>query len=100
MKTVTVLLSLLLALPAAADIIEWRDRDGVRHFTNLKEEIPPENREAAHVVVDEAVHHGPSDATPPAEVAPPDGARQAQVFYDRTATTEAYLEGLQRGIEL
>ena len=38
---------------AAADIIEWQDADGVRHYTNLKGEVPKEEEGSARVVVDE-----------------------------------------------
>lgn len=40
----------LLAAPTWADIIEWRDENGVRHFTNMRAEVPGEYREAAQVI--------------------------------------------------
>ena len=100
MKTLIIGLILVLASRAGADVIEWRDSDGVRHYTNLKEEIPAEQRDAAQVVIDEAVRHGHSDAGPAADPAPAEAPRQAQVVYDRAAAADAYVEGLQRGLEM
>ena len=100
MKTLTIGLILVLALRAEADVIEWRDSDGVRHYTNLKEEIPAEQRDAAQVVIDEAVRHGHGDTPSSTDPVQPEPSRQAQVIYDRSAAAAAYLEGLQRGLEL
>jgi len=95
-------LILLLSVPAVADVIEWRDADGVRHYTNIKEEIPEEQRAQAQVVINEAVRHPAAEVN----VAPPqasneaDPPRQAQVVYDRSTMQEAYLNGVQQGMEL
>ncbi|HVM94745.1 MAG TPA: DUF4124 domain-containing protein [Candidatus Acidoferrales bacterium] len=35
-----------------AEIYEWRDTEGVKHFTNNMESIPTEHRSDAHVVVE------------------------------------------------
>ena len=88
---------------AAADIIEWQDADGVRHYTNLKGEVPKEQEATTRVVVDEVVRQSAAGAAP-AAVAPtaPDTAeprREAAVVYDRSQLSEAYLRGLQRGLE-
>jgi len=42
-----------LAAPAMGDIIEWRDANGVRHFTNVRGEVPGDYQESAQVVVNE-----------------------------------------------
>ena len=34
----------LLSAVASADIIEWRDANGVRHFTNMKDDVPKQPR--------------------------------------------------------
>lgn len=85
---------------APADILEWRDAGGVTHYTNLKEDVPNDQRDSAQVVVNEMVHHpetaDKSAAAPPAKAEP---RRQAQVIYDRPTASEAYLEGLVRGLE-
>ena len=39
---VSVTVSTLVATAARADILEWQDAEGVRHYTNLKDEVPPE----------------------------------------------------------
>lgn len=88
---------------AAADIIEWQDADGVRHYTNLKGEIPKEEAGSAHVVVDELVRQPAGAADPPAAVSAPQAPeprREAEVIYDRSQDmSEAYVRGLQRGLE-
>lgn len=91
---------MLLAGAASADILEWRDSNGVSHYTNLKDEIPNEQRDAAQVVVNERARH-PQGAERAADVAPavPEPRHQAQVIYDRSAVTQAYTEGLERGLE-
>ncbi len=103
-------LLIFLSSAASADIVEWQDANGVRHFTNLKGEVPKEHQDDTHVVVDELARRpaaaegatAPSTAThdePPA-VAPPaaEPRREAQVIYDRPDVS-AYIEGLERGIE-
>ena len=88
---------------AAADIIEWQDADGVRHYTNLKGEVPKEQEATTRVVVDELVRQSATGAAPAAVNPPaPDTAeprREAAVVYDRSQLSEAYLRGLQRGLE-
>jgi len=88
---------------AGADIIEWQDADGVRHYTNLKGEVPKEQEGSTHVVVDELARQpavtnvaagAPQSA--PQSVEP---RREAEVVYDRSKVSEAYLRGLQRGLE-
>lgn len=90
---VCLMLSALIATAGYADIVEWQDADGVRHYTNLKDEVPQEY--SAHVVVDERTHH-------------PQGSSEAQVVAapspDAAATDDraalAYLEGLERGLDV
>jgi hypothetical protein len=98
--TAIALIVMLLAGAASADILEWRDSSGVTHYTNLKDEIPDEQRDAAQVVVNELARH-PQGAEHVADVAAtvPEPRHQAQVIYDRSAVTQAYTEGLERGLE-
>jgi hypothetical protein len=92
----------LLSAAAGADIIGWEDENGVRHYTNVKGEVPVQWRGSAQVVVDELVRR-PADAERPAAPAPATEVaaprRQAEVVYDRSRASRAYLEGLERGIE-
>ena len=88
---------------AYADILEWTDAQGIAHYTNLKGEVPKEDRDLTHVVVDEQARQlaaAPADpalpAAPPAVEAP----RQADVVYDRSQETDAFLAGLTRGLEM
>jgi hypothetical protein len=84
---------------AAADIIEWQDADGVRHYTNLKGEVPKEQANSTRVVVDELARRSTPEAAAPEPAAPPpEPRREAEVVYDRSQMSQAYLRGLQRGL--
>lgn len=83
----------LLAPAARADILAWDDAAGVRHYTNLKEEVPA--RQAPEVVVDEHVWMPHDAALPVTEedpVAQPDPPRDAE-----DAVLRAYIAGLENG---
>jgi hypothetical protein len=85
---------------ASADILEWRDASGVTHYTNLKEDVPAEQRDSVHVVVNELVHHPSVAATASAAAAKAEPPHQAQVIYDRSSLlSEAYVDGLVRGLQ-
>lgn len=93
------------AAVASADILEWQDTDGVRHYTNLKSEVPKEQQQAVRVVVDELARQPSAEAGAPAPAAPVSGEsaeppRQAQVVFDTSEAAHAYLAGLERGLEL
>lgn len=77
-------LLLVVAASARADIIEWRDEHGVRHFTNVRGEVPGEYREVAQVVVDEVARREVSQAT----AEPEEGSMR----------TPAGHRGLRRGV--
>jgi hypothetical protein len=103
MKALAVVTVLVLACgSAAADILQWQDTDGVKHYTNLAQEVPAEYRHTARVVVDETVR-GPR-ALPAAEPAPvvseSGPPRMAQVVYDRSPVEQAYIDGLTHGLAL
>jgi hypothetical protein len=109
MKAVVVALLMACCCSAApADILEWQDAAGVRHFTNLKGEVPKAIRESAQVVVDEVARQPQPAGNVAAPVEAPRarapsqpsaGDRQAQVIYDRSRPSSAFLEGLQQGLE-
>jgi hypothetical protein len=92
---------------AGADIIEWQDADGVRHYTNLKGEVPKDQEASTRVVVDELARQpavtkvaaGEPSGTPQSAPQSVEPRREAQVVYDRSQVSEAYLRGLQRGLE-
>ncbi|MFI5398190.1 MAG: DUF4124 domain-containing protein [Candidatus Binatia bacterium] len=96
---------LCFASAARADIFEWQDAEGVRHYTNLKTEVPKEHQETAHVVVDELTRRPAAETLPavpeqPAGAQPTQQGREAQVADDRSMAPSAYVEGLERGLEL
>lgn len=101
MRTITLVAVLsVLSSAATADIIEWQDASGVRHYTNLKEEVPKESRDAAQVVVNEAARWpaGVAVGSPAApQTASEEPRREAEVVYDRSQTS-AYIEGWRAGI--
>jgi hypothetical protein len=93
------------ATAALADILEWQDANGVRHYTNLKSEVPKEHQPALQVVVDElarrpAAENAAASGEAAAETPSVELPRQAQVVYDRSEAAQAYVEGLERGLEL
>ncbi|MBI1815801.1 MAG: DUF4124 domain-containing protein [Deltaproteobacteria bacterium] len=101
-STVVLLLLTIMAAAARADIVEWRDADGGRHFTNNRDDIPAATE--THVVVVE--HPKPLDNAGPPE-APASAAeprRRAQVIYDHSQTPSdasvAYANGLVQGLAL
>lgn len=104
--TAIALMFMLIATAAAADILEWKDAQGVSHYTNLQGEVPKEQRESVQVVVDEVARRPANEAAAdsPAPAAQPGAAaaepRLAQVVYDRTGVADAYLQGLERGLAL
>lgn len=97
----------ILSAGASADIIEWQDASGVRHYTNMKDDVPKEHRESAQVVVDELVSHPLSGEAPAASSKPavepsagerPSPHRRVEVLDERLRLAEAYLAGLRRGL--
>lgn len=97
---VSATLCALLATVANADILEWNDADGVRHFTNLKGEVP--RQQTAQVVVDEQVWLPQESSVPAAEADPvvePDPVAQADPPRDtEDSAFRAYLAGLESGL--
>ncbi|HVN87555.1 MAG TPA: hypothetical protein VMW17_22190 [Candidatus Binatia bacterium] len=99
-RALIVVLGLLIPLVGVrADIVEWQDAEGVRHFTNSKEEVP--GGERARVVIAER----PAPATGVVSDAPPapgiaESPKQAQVVYDYSLLTDAYAQGVVAGLAL
>ena len=108
MKAMTLgILVLLWAVAASGDILEWEDAEGVRHYTNLKAEVPKQHQDSTQVIVDEVARRpdtsgAATDAAPAAEVPPPaaEQPRRAEVIYDPAPSQGAYVEGLIRGLEM
>jgi len=90
-----VLMLVLLAGAARADIFEWRDADGTRHFTNNKEGVP--GTERARVMITEQPA-SPGVAAPAPR--PAEEPREAPVVYDYSRVRDAYVDGLQQGLAL
>lgn len=89
---------------AGADIIEWQDTDGVRHYTNLKAEVPKEQEGSTRVVVDELARQSagasssPVVAEPAAEPVTP--RHDSEVVDDPSQMIDAYVRGLQQGLDV
>jgi hypothetical protein len=88
---------------AGAEIYEWRDASGDRHFTNNREAVPADRQEGSRVLV---VERAAAPAVEPlVQPAPPAQAepveeRRAQVVYDRTDVEDAYAAGLRDAIAM
>jgi hypothetical protein len=103
---VSVTLSTLVATVARADILEWQDAEGVLHYTNLKDEVPPE--QPSRVVVDERARQPQAPAAAPAAEEKPQASAEEQAAPshetaaadDRSEASRAYVEGLENGLEL
>lgn len=98
MRTLLVVGALVIVAPTAnADVLEWRDRDGVRHFTNVAAEIPEEYRDAAKNIISEEQWRSKSPEPPPQpEVAAPARKRAAA---RRAATEDNYRDGFEAGLD-
>jgi hypothetical protein len=93
------------ATAARADIVEWQDAEGVRHYTNVEAEVPPAFRQTALVIVNEQARRIPateSTEAPGQRVAAKadEPVRPAEVAHDGPPGAEAYLAGLERGLQL
>jgi hypothetical protein len=98
MKLAALLAALFLVLVAGiarADIFEWRDADGTRHFTNNKGEVPSAGQ--ARVMITEPPA-SPGVAAPVS--GPVEQPREAPVVYDYSRVRDAYIDGLQQGLAL
>jgi hypothetical protein len=97
---------LLVATAARADIVEWKDSEGVRHYTNVEAEVPPAYRQTVQVVVNEQARRVLAAESTEAPVREPTAAKpakrlqSAEVANDWPPGAEAYLAGLERGLQL
>lgn len=88
---------------AHADIYEWRDANGNRHFTNSLLNVPAAQQPAARVVVTALP---PSASSPPAanqvaaSVPVAEPRAEAQVIYDYSQRRDPYSQGVEDGIAL
>lgn len=92
----------LLAGAARADVYEWRDADGARHFTNSLQGVPSEYQSAATVIVADWTHSAAtgSDTTAAPAAPVPQAPAQAQVVTDSAAWNEAYVAGMRAAMGL
>ncbi len=81
---------------ARAQIYEWRDAEGVAHYTNVQELIPDHARGAARVVA-EALPVRPAAEKEPQRVEEPEGGVRAPGLIDAAALEAAYRLGLAEG---
>ncbi len=82
---------------ARAEVYEWRDGDGSRHFTNSLQGVPTQYQNDATVFVADW-SHASTAATAPEPVPPP--PPPAAAASDAAAWTEAYAVGLRDGAAL
>lgn len=92
---------MLMAGVAHAEVYEWRDTDGARHFTNSMEGVPSEYRNAAQVFVADWTRPAASVAdSEPAPAPPAAPSLQAQVVSDAAVWNEAYAAGVRAATEI
>jgi hypothetical protein len=83
------------ATSARADILVWRDADGVRHYTNRADAVPSDLTPEV-VIRGDSVPEAPAAAVAPA----PAPAPAPVVAADATRLDEAYRAGLSAGLNL
>jgi hypothetical protein len=86
----------LLAVAARADIYEWRDASGARHFTNSKQAVPDEYQAVVRTLVADWERPAPVESVP----APQAPAAQPEVVSDIAGLTEAYVAGMRAALDL
>lgn len=92
----------LLAGAARADIYEWRDTSGARHFTNNKQAVPAEYQTSARILVAEwerTVTAEPAVAPSVPPIAQPALPATTVVRSDAVPWDEAYAAGMRAALE-
>jgi len=94
----------LLAGAARADIYEWRDASGARHFTNDKQGVPAEYQTSARTLVAEWQRTVTAEPAVAAPIAPPSAQpappAASVVTSDAVPWGEAYSAGMRAALEL
>jgi len=92
---------LLLSNGAGAEIYEWHDESGSRHFTNLIDEVPADQRNNPRIIVRESKRDG-GDApeVSSSSPAPAEERREAVVVSNRSRHVRDYSAGLRDGLRL
>lgn len=95
-------MSLILVSGVRAEIYEWRDDAGSRHFTNVIDSVPAEQRNDPKVIVRETKRPATNELALPSSPQPSESAPppQAMVIYDRSRVRSDYSAGLQDGLAL
>jgi hypothetical protein len=88
---------LFAAIASRADIYEWRDADGNRHFTNNMVNVPEGNQSSAKVIVT-GVPSSPSPELAHVPAVSAEAPQQPVVIYDNPQRPDAYAEGLRDGV--
>jgi hypothetical protein len=81
---------------AHADIYEWRDASGARHFTNSKQGVPPAYQDSARILLADWQSAAPAPAVVAATAPPP--APQVEIVSDARGWDDGYVAGLQAGM--
>jgi hypothetical protein len=89
----------LLSAPLRADIYEWRDAQGNRHFTNDMVNVP-EVHQARVKVIATGVPSPPGPEAPAAPIEAEEPRREPVVIYDHSVRPDSYEQGLRDGLAL
>ncbi len=84
----------------AADIISWEDTQGVEHYTNLSDSVPQQESASARVVVSEKIWQAAPAAAPDTGGTAADGPVAGEAAADDSLVSRAYLDGLERGMDI
>lgn len=91
---------IVLAVAAHADVYEWRDESGSRHFTNDAQGVPPAYRDSARVLIADWRRPAAETKPEPAVAPAPPAASAAPIVVDTEPWSEAYAAGMRAAIEL
>ena len=92
------LILVVASVAARADILEWRDAQGDRHFTNNIVNVPEDRQATARILVVAAPAEVAVAEPPP--VAQPEPVREPILVYDQTEQLDDYVDGLRAGLAL
>jgi hypothetical protein len=93
---VLVMVLLLAGTTARADIYEWRDSSGARHFTNSMDGVPAAYQANAHVLIADWAHPAVAAAPAAPHPAPVDGPPpEAQVVTEAGGWNDGFEAGVR-----
>lgn len=90
----------LLSTPLRAEIYEWRDAQGNRHFTNNMVNVPEAHQAEARVIATGTAALPSAEAAPGPKEEAEEPRDEPLVVYDRPWASELYEQGVRDGLAL